>query len=65
MTITISWWAIPLIITIISFIVAWRLKPKNVGGDYSFIGDGIAFLFFYGIATVVSLVSWLIWAIIN
>lgn len=63
MSITVGWWAIPLAITIISFVWAelkTRCQPR--GGDYDF-GRAITALMTGGAATVVSLVAWLIYAL--
>lgn len=61
MTITIGYWIIPLLITIISFILA--LWPQsNSGNDYG--ASGVISLLFLSGAVILSLVSWLIWALL-
>ncbi|HET7663857.1 MAG TPA: hypothetical protein VFK31_09490 [Rhodanobacteraceae bacterium] len=50
-------WGIPLFITIIGALVAW-FWPKD-GDDWGILG-----LFTFGCWLIVSLVSWLVWALL-
>lgn len=65
MTLVISWWAIPLLITIVAFIVANVALSPTSGGDYGAIGDALEFVFFNGVAFIVSLIAWLIYALLT
>lgn len=57
MSINIGWWAIPTIITLGSLIwVCWPQRQQGLGGDVV----GAIFLL---IAIIVSLLSWLFWAL--
>jgi len=59
MTITIGWWAVPLAITVISFVLAGSYSPRSSGYGY---GDITGAFFVLG-AIIVSLIAWLIWAV--
>jgi hypothetical protein len=64
-TITYGWWLLPFFITIASF--AWsfwstREEKKNPSG---WIGVALVGWFSYGLATIITLVSWLIYFIIH
>ena len=59
-TITFGWWLIPLAGTIAAY--TWAAMKSEPGhGDYS-ISSGI---FFYPLATIAALASWLIWALLT
>lgn len=62
MTIHIGWWIIPLLITVSAFIAA--IIPVGNEGGYSGIGSGMVGCFFLALAAVVSLVAWLVWALL-
>lgn len=61
MTITIGWWALPLLITCAAFGLA-LLRKKAVGSEI--LGDAVRFFIRITAATLVTLVSWLIYFII-
>lgn len=58
MIITIGWWVIPLLITIVSFTCVAFIKARTI--DYT----GIDSLILGGISLILSLISWLIYFII-
>lgn len=60
MTLDIGWWAIPTIITALSFgwVFATGANDTSIGGA---VASGIMFL----LACVVSLIAWLIWAVLT
>jgi len=59
MSIDISWWALPLVITVA--VMMWAImKPAEYSGDYSF---DVLPIFRMFIAVIVSLASWLIWSL--
>lgn len=62
MTVTVGAWIIPLFITIGSFVLAGTSVPKR-SGDYDF-GSGLVGLIYLAGAAIVSLISWLIWALL-
>ncbi|WP_343518113.1 hypothetical protein [Sphingomonas sp.] len=66
MTFTLSadWWLAPAIVAVAAFAwAAWADRDNRPRGDYSF--SGIASAFVYGIALIVSLIAWLIWAVLS
>lgn len=67
MTITLGWWIAPLVMTVLVF--AWRAyMHKDDGpsfGGYSAIGAGIGAALTLLAAVVVSLIAWLIWALLT
>lgn len=63
MTISIDWWALPLIITFLSFIPLLRFEPSR--GDYAAFGNAVGVLWYGGIGLVVSLFAWLVYFIVN
>lgn len=60
MIITISLWAIPAIITFVSFIIATIINWTEDGDLF-----GVMPLFTYGAATIVSLASWAIYGLLT
>lgn len=56
MTITIGWWLIPLIVTIICFVLA-AIYGKSQGA-YDFV-----FIIYWLAAAIVSLTAWLVWSL--
>lgn len=59
-TITMGWWVVPAIITIISLGTA-AFVSRDMGNDQYGAGAVIA-LVFYLMAVAVSLIAWLVWA---
>lgn len=64
MTITLGfgWWLLPTAITLASFVTVGFMS-RDLGNDRFGAGAVVAFLF-YLIAAVVSLLAWLIWAVL-
>ncbi len=61
MCVDLGWWLIPLIITTLSFTVAsWYETPR--GGYLSLDFEG---LFRYAAALIISLVTWLVYALVT
>ncbi len=64
-TVTIGWWIIPLLITVISVILALRSEEGSssnvMSAAFSGIGTLIALLF----ALVLSLVSWIVYLLLR
>ena len=64
-TIIFSWWVVPALITIISFIVYFiKISSFVFDGGLGDIGAGIFSCIYFGIAFIVSLISWLIYFVI-
>lgn len=61
-TITMGWWLIPAIITLISFAFTYKVVWIDYARDDW--GQGLILLFYGSIAAIVSLLSWLIYFII-
>ena len=62
LTITLGLWLIPLAITLVAFIVAEVYRRSlSPGGD---LGIDIRPMIAYFLAIVVTLISWLVWALI-
>lgn len=61
-TIEIGWFLAPLAITIVAFVWAGIATPPN---DGNYFGNAVAGLFTYGAALIVSLIAWLIWAVLT
>jgi uncharacterized membrane protein len=62
MTVTIGWWAVPAFITIAAIYVAIREAPTSSGRDYG--ASAFIALAMLMAALIVSLVAWLIWALL-
>lgn len=60
MTIIIGWWAIPAIITVFSF--GWVFAT---GANDTSLGGAIASSIMLLIACIISLIAWLIWAVLT
>ncbi|ARM83969.1 hypothetical protein [Marinobacter salarius] len=65
LTIEISWWVIPALVTLMAF--AWAYKqvglPKSEGHAAAL--EMVVCLLFYGMAAIASLASWLAWAVLT
>jgi uncharacterized membrane protein YhdT len=68
-TIELGWWLLPLVIAVLSFLVArYFYRDMTLGNTSTGLGgafDAAIWLICYGGATIVSLVAWLIYAILN
>ncbi len=69
-TIEFGWWLLPLVLTVLSFFAAWyghkEVELNDERGDaLAALVDAVSFFMCYGSATFVSLVWWLIYAILN
>lgn len=67
MTITIDfgWWLFPLAVTFAACTAAYFSSPtRRPPTGYGNIGDGIVAMFLWGPAVIVSLIAWLIWAVL-
>ena len=64
-TITIGTWIIPTVLTIIAFLTAYLNREPSTGGGMYFDFSGLADMFFYGLATIFSLIVWLIWSLLT
>lgn len=63
-TIGFGWWLIPLAITLCSYGRAfWVMSDEKGGGDYAAIGDALVAVVCLSMATIISLIAWLVWAL--
>lgn len=65
-TVSLGWWLVPLAVTIIAFgaYITWEVRTVPSYG-YGRIGDGIASAILMAAALIVSLIAWLIWAVLT
>jgi len=68
-TLSIGWWVIPLLVTLLSISAAWYstedLQDGDIGGWYiPDFGTPLLNLMKWGVALIISLLAWLIWALI-
>ncbi|UIS25301.1 hypothetical protein [Erythrobacter phage vB_EliS-L02] len=59
MTITLGYWLVPLVITILAFIPAFRFTPAR--GDYAAFGNAIGAMLYAGGGAIVTLLAWLVY----
>jgi hypothetical protein len=59
LTITIGWWLAPLTVTAGAF--CWAFWPERVRSH----GADIAGIFYVALASIVSLLAWLIWSLLT
>jgi hypothetical protein len=64
-TIQFGWWLLPLAVTVCSYGRAFWLLPDELGGgDYAATGKALCGLVYLGAATIISLIAWLVWALL-
>ena len=65
-SITVGWWAVPLAITVASFIAAYKLAAEpDQCGYFPDFGAAISLAANIAFAIIVSLVAWLVWALVG
>jgi hypothetical protein len=65
MTVTLGWWFLPVTITFAAFsVAAYMCRDEGSHGDYAAIGNAMVALVVYGAALIVSLMAWLVWAVV-
>lgn len=65
-SITLGWWLLPVIVTLGAFgAYAWWQADQKPSGGYGRIGDALGSLIMFGGVLIVSLVAWLIWALVR
>ena len=66
MTITFGFWVLPMLFTVIAFVVA-EIRVRHVTKDMGAPswGDGFVSIAFHGLALIASLIAWLIWAVLT
>lgn len=62
--ITLGTWLIPLAVTILCLAIAYREEPKHEAGVAGAAG-GMIGLFQYAVAIGLSLLAWLVWALLK
>lgn len=66
LTIEISWWIIPALVTLAAFIWAYSASNGDSGGgSYSNAGQGLMMVLCFMAAAVPSLTAWLVWALLS
>jgi hypothetical protein len=60
LTFTLGWWMVPLAFTALALVTSLAL-----GDDRGDLGSGIATMMRLGLAVIVSLIAWLIWAVLT
>lgn len=61
MTLIIGWWALPLAVTVAAWAYVILNPPKATGGHYGNIGAAMESLLQFGVASIVTLVAWLVY----
>lgn len=62
-SLTFGWWLAPLLVTVISF--AWAYLRCMVEGSGGFMPAGVLLaMLLFPLAAVLSLIAWLIWALV-
>lgn len=62
MSVHLGWWAVPALITLLAIGQAFAPEPAPRG--YGDIGTGIVGMFKLMLGVIVSLVAWLVWAVL-
>lgn len=63
-TITFGWWLVPAAITAAAYVWASMKEDRRPVHDYGRIGQSAANAIIHGVALVVSLIAWLVWAVL-
>lgn len=67
MTLTIGSWGFPALVTITVLcglvVACGRMEPSR--GGYGDIANGVLFLFYGSVSVIVSLIAWLVWAVLT
>lgn len=64
-TLTLGWWLVPLLFTVVAFsLSAFVARDDGHHGDYSAVAGALVSVVLFGAATIISLVAWLIWALL-
>ena len=58
-----GWWLAPALVTIAAFAWSTHHQDHRPTGDYGRIGQGIGNAILHGVALIVSLIVWLVWAL--
>jgi hypothetical protein len=61
--INLGWWIAPMVVTAAVFIWAYIVGDVQGSGDYGHIGAALANLVVFGVALIVTLFAWLVWAV--
>ena len=60
-----GWWMLPMMITLLCFGWSiWRVSTSRPVGDYGQIGQALGLALLLALSCIISLASWLIWALI-
>lgn len=61
-TIALGWWLVPFMVTVVAVLVALYVE---INGRSSGIGGALVSLLLWAAVIIVSLVAWLLWALIS
>ena len=65
-TVSFGWWLFPVAVSITAFAVAYGLSPhRTPPTGYGNVADAIISLVIYGVAAIISLTVWLVWALLT
>tara|TARA_R110002020_G_scaffold53905_8_gene150473 strand:+ start:10566 stop:10766 length:201 start_codon:yes stop_codon:yes gene_type:complete len=66
MTIYLQWWMLPALVTLLTYgFTVWRISTAKTSGDYGHIGQALAFVAMLCASTIISLMAWLLWALLT
>lgn len=64
-TLYLGWWLAPLAVTVAAFVAAkFYTRDNPYSGGYANAGAAAIDLIVFGLALIVSLVAWLVWALL-
>jgi hypothetical protein len=64
-TVSFGWWLAPALVTALAFAWSYTKQDRSPAYDYGRIGQGIGNAVLHGMALIVSLIAWLIWAVLT
>ena len=65
MTIVVGSWVVPTLVTVISFFVCFWSERNDTSSGYDAIGNGAILIAKLGVATIISLLAFLIWSFLR
>ena len=60
-----GWWLAPMAVTVLAFGIAVVKQDREPCDHYGLLGRAVVNLMLYGAAAIVSLVAWLVWAVVG
>lgn len=65
MTITLGWWLVPTLVSIIGWIVSHSMTSEQGGSDWFGMNSFFTFVTYLMFFVVPSLIAWLVWALLR